>query len=671
MDDAAVSARDGAIVGASDIARLTNMGRAAVSNWRRRFPDFPTPIGGSAASPLYSLPDIEAWLTSHDKRFTVSPKDNVWQRIRGAADDLRLGELVSYVGEFLVYLTRDASGWRALSACGDDAVADASTGAIVAAVPELPAGLPRRPEAEWVGILRLVATAAGRRGHRELFDFLCERYLEAQPRRISVTPVHLAQVMVGLADVKQATMLDPACGVGNLLLAADEQGAAGLVGQDVDPTAARLCTARLLLRERPVHMAVGDSLRHDAHATRRVDVVMCNPPFGDRSWGHAELTSDPRWEFGLPPRGESELAWVQHCLAHVIPGGRVVITMPSGAATRRAGRRIRANLLRSGTLRAVISMPAAGPSMTTGTDVWILRRPLPDERDPTQVLMVDATNDLSAAERAWRSFLADPHGAASNSSAVVRIIDLLDDDVDISPAHRLARDARLAEPARFARLQAELATAVAALAADLPTLTAPPEREPMAMTTLGELVKAGVVAIHQAPLRMTTDSGDTPVLTAHDVRRRRPPSGRSTPEPGSVTVQPGDVVIPLASRQPITRVTDDGGYLLGPQLLLFRPDPDRIDAYFLAGFVRASQEMTAAHGSSLAIRSDARRTPIPRLALGDQRRYGDDFRRLMRLADGLACTTSMGEDVVRLGIVGLADGSLTPPTSDELFEQSR
>ena len=61
---------------------------------------------------------------------------------------------------------------------------------------------------------------------------------------------------------------------------------------------------------------------------------MCNPPFADRNWGLEKLADDPRWVYGVPPRLESELAWVQHALAHVVPGGSVVMLMPPAAAPR-------------------------------------------------------------------------------------------------------------------------------------------------------------------------------------------------------------------------------------------------------------------------------------------------------------------------------------------------
>ncbi|MGW4632719.1 N-6 DNA methylase [Nocardia sp. NPDC004415] len=52
---------------AAAIARLAGVGRAAVSNWRKRYPDFPQPNGGTSASPTFSRTEVEAWLTATGK----------------------------------------------------------------------------------------------------------------------------------------------------------------------------------------------------------------------------------------------------------------------------------------------------------------------------------------------------------------------------------------------------------------------------------------------------------------------------------------------------------------------------------------------------------------------------------------------------------------------------
>jgi len=47
---------------AAAIARLAGVGRAAVSNWRRRYPGFPKPVGGSPTSPTFDRVEWLAWL---------------------------------------------------------------------------------------------------------------------------------------------------------------------------------------------------------------------------------------------------------------------------------------------------------------------------------------------------------------------------------------------------------------------------------------------------------------------------------------------------------------------------------------------------------------------------------------------------------------------------------
>jgi SAM-dependent methyltransferase len=59
-------------VTAADIARIAGVGRAAVSNWRRRHPDFPAPIGGPPNSPTFALADVEAWLSANGRTAGVN-----------------------------------------------------------------------------------------------------------------------------------------------------------------------------------------------------------------------------------------------------------------------------------------------------------------------------------------------------------------------------------------------------------------------------------------------------------------------------------------------------------------------------------------------------------------------------------------------------------------------
>ncbi|MEV5326068.1 N-6 DNA methylase [Nonomuraea sp. N2-4H] len=601
-------------VNAGDIARLAGVGRAAVSNWRRRHDDFPQPIGGTANQPLFSLRQVESWLRRYGKSYQVSLGDRAWQRLK-AAGDLHLGELVAQAGALLTKAAQVAGDGESPSPDAGPGGESAGHDGPVTLDPEL---------------TDLILELGRELGPLRAYEFLCERYLEAHSRRLSVTRDDIAGLMVRLVGTEGATVLDPACGVGTLLLASSR--ASRILGQELSETSAAIAASRLRLRGVEATIVPGDSMRRDGFAGERADAVVCDPPFGERAWGYEELTGDPRWEYGLPPRGEPELAWVQHCLTHVKPGGLVAILMPPAAASRKAGRRIRANLLRAGALRAVVALP--------GSDLWLLRRPAAGERPPSEVLILDATADLSAVEPAWQAYMED------RCDQTVRIIDLLADEVDMTPARHQRRD----DVGRaFAEARDRFLAATAVPPPDLKVLDQPLDQP---ATTLGDLIKEGLVTASQAPPKMAADGGDIPVLTSDDLLNGGAPSGSTTMQQGLVPIKPGDVVASYSA----VRVMADGGAVLGPHLTLYRVDGRRLDPDFLAGFLRAAGGRVTT-GSS---RFDVRRTKLPRLSLREQKAYGAAFRQLAVLEDAIRETSTLGHTLIRLGLDGLADGHLHP-----------
>ncbi|MFI9448781.1 N-6 DNA methylase [Amycolatopsis sp. NPDC052450] len=546
-----------ATVSAADIARIAGVGRAAVSNWRRRYGDFPPPVGGTASSPLFSLVHVEHWLRERGKPVEISLGDRTWQRLRNLGDDLTLGDRVGRVG---AYLSRRGVREWTFSPRYDD-----------------------------VELFELVDRFADEQGAREAFEFLCERYVEAHSRRLSVTPGPVAALMARLIGPEPGVVLDPACGLGTLLLAS---GGTRLLGQVDDPVTSCIAAHRLLLAGADMEMYGADALSMDSYEGVLADAVVCDPPFNEREWGYDALVGDPRWEYGQPPRGEPELAWVQHCLAHVKPGGLVAIRMPPAAAGRRTGRRIRGNLLRAGALRAVVTVD--------GADLWLLRRPEPAERPPSRVLLL---TDPSTVEEQWRD-----HLRGAEVPGAVRIIDLLDEEIDLSPARYQDRDEHSGEAFLEVRRYFE------GIRPELPSLAVSDEKP--SFVTIGELLKSGVLTVPES-----VDEGD-------------------------VVASPS---APAYVHSGETRVVE-------PTMSKYRTDPERLDAAFLAGCLRAAGQ--AAPASSTRI--DLRRTRIPRLPIETQRSYGAAFTRLAAFEAALREAAESGLELVRLGLAGLTEGQLKP-----------
>ncbi|WP_181160637.1 HsdM family class I SAM-dependent methyltransferase, partial [Streptomyces solincola] len=476
-------------VTAAGIARLAGVGRAAVSNWRRRHADFPAPVGGTETSPSFALADVERWLRAQGKLAEVPLRERVWQEVAGHP----AGAVTALVhaGCALLLVRERHADWLELAAVSDDRMAALLPARLAdvldrrfaepRAVPPLCTG-ELRPS---VALLRGAAGLAASTSARQAFEFLLGRHLDANPRQYTLTPPGTAALMAELAG-PAATVLDPACGTGALLRAA--QRATTLHGQDADRDLAALTALRLALHSgADVRVQAGDALRADAHPVLAADAVLCHPPFNERNWGHEELAYDPRWEYGFPARTESELAWVQHALARLRPGGTAVLLMPPAAASRRSGRRIRADLLRRGALRAVVALPAgAAPPYGVPLHLWVLRRPDAGGPAAPELLVVDTAPEPAAGAgrdrpdweavrtavlEAWLPF--DKHGTAPavpGTSRSVPVIELLDDDVDLAPARHLPPPATVGGAAELNSVRDRL-TAVLRRTGDL---TPPP-----------------------------------------------------------------------------------------------------------------------------------------------------------------------------------------------------
>ncbi|MBQ1026501.1 N-6 DNA methylase [Micromonospora sp. C95] len=625
---------------AAEIARLAGVGRAAVSNWRKRHADFPAPVGGTAGSPEFDLIQVEQWLRAQGKLAETTAADRLWRRLVPAGESPAAG--LAAVGARLLDRQR---GKR-----------------------------PRRPaDARLAALTPDIDALADDLGPQRAFDELWQRFSAPGPGRPFATPDDLADLMVALADVGGGSVLDPAAGTGAVLRAAVRAGCTSAYGQELDDDLARLAALWLALREVPGELDTGDSLRADAFAGHTFDAVVCHPPFGATNWGDQELGHDPRWIVGTTPRTEPELAWVQHALAHLRAGGHTVLLMPPTVASRRAGRRIRAELLRRGALRAVIALPvgAAAPHGVP-LHLWVLRRPATDAPPPARTLLVDAAGGELAGTgprilAAWRAFRTDAEIEQAGFAHAVPVVELLDEAVDLTPARRQPAVAVGATGEQVVRTRARLAALVGDLPALLPQVTPIPAEPEAEFLTVAELARSGAVQL-LGPIRATSTeagpvddgvpaAGSPPVLTVPDVLAGSAPSGADDGRLGQeIPLDVGDVVVPMVARQLTARVVTNPGARLGRNLYLLRPNRAALDPWFLAGQLRTSANEKQASSLSGTLRFDIRRAQVRRLPLDEQRATGEAFRRLDAFESALRQATSLGAELVQLTADGLARG---------------
>ncbi|WP_175420898.1 N-6 DNA methylase [Streptomyces griseus] len=698
-------------VTAAEISRIAGVTRATVSNWRRRHDDFPAPSGGTDSSPLYDLVHVRRWLGARGHASTADPAEELRTTLRLHPGG---GAVTGALLPLVLATARRTPEERTALAGLSDAELTARAGSAVADLAELVPGAEAvrfaAPDADVLrALLRCVQDDAS--GEAAL-AVLAERELEDSAASGTYrTPVQLADLVARLVPGPCERVLDPACGSGSLLAAAARRGATVLYGQDSVPVQAQRSAVSLLLAAPDAEIAVrtGDSLRSDAFGGVTVDAVLSNPPYGDREWGHDELAYDARWAYGVPPRAESELAWVQHALAHLVPGGHAVLLLPPATASRASGRRVRMELVRSGALRAVVALPpGAATPFHVGLQIWVLRRPEPAGPAHTSVLFVDTSeaaadtgtrtggtasgtrggrtplNWTALTETAltqWSAFAKDPDAYADEpgTARAVPVVDLLDDVVDLSPARHVRASRKDIAPTELAREADEVrrrlvtgATSLGKAAGYTDWSPAGPAPREWRTATASDLARGGALTLlRTAPdARESQGSADgvpaTAVLTGTDIARGTAPSG----DPGSLradaapVIAAGDVLVRAVAGGggAMARVADDAdaGALLGPQVHLFRPDPARLDPWFLAGFLGAEENVAGASTGSTVLHVSPGRLRVPLLPLEEQRRYGEAFRRVHALRAEAARATELAEETARLLVGGLTGGGLVP-----------
>ncbi|WP_228040040.1 N-6 DNA methylase [Streptomyces chromofuscus] len=694
---------------AAEISRIAGVTRATVSNWRRRHEDFPAPSGGTDSSPLYDLEEVRAWLASRGQHTAATPSGELRTTLRlrepagaGASDLLLL---------VLAAARRLADDLTGLLALPDDDLVKQANDAAAGVADVVPDTQPVQFTAADTAILRALLLCVRDEGAQTALGVLAERELEDSAASGAYrTPAPLADLMARLILDSPARALDPACGSGTLLTAAAARGARELYGQDSLPVQARRTAVGLTLtagENADVTVRTGDSLRADAFPDLTVDAVLCNPPYGDRDWGHDELAYDSRWAYGFPPRAESELAWVQHALAHLEPGGHAVLLLPPATASRSSGRRIRAELIRSGALRAVAALPpGAAIPLHIGLQVWVLQRPEPTRPAYQTVLFVDTAGEPTAPGRggsragavdwarvteqivsAWTAYAEDPDGfeAQAGVARAVSVVDLLDEVVDVTPARQVRASQADLDPRELAdqdvaarEALTDAARSVARLAGTERWDAAGASPRQWRSATVSDLARGGALKVlRTAPAspRQADSEGDPeassgtsrPALTGGDIASGSGPTGRI--EEGQAADQvpeiaAGDVLVRglIGGRGPVARVAgeDEAGVLLGSGVHLFRPDPARLDPWFLYGFLGSEANLTGASTGSSTLHLSPGRLRVPLLPLEEQRRYGEAFRHVAALREQSRRAEELAEETARLVADGLTGGQLVP-----------
>ena len=138
--------------------------------------------------------------------------------------------------------------------------------------------------------------------------------------------------------------------------------------------------------------------------------MIANPPFNDSDWSGDLLRKDGRWQYGTPPNGNANYAWIQHFLYHLNPGGQAGFVLAKGALTSKTSGEggIRKELIEAHLVDCIVNLPA---KLFLNTQIpaclWFLSRGKANGRfrnRTNEILFIDTRNIGHLINRRTREF---------------------------------------------------------------------------------------------------------------------------------------------------------------------------------------------------------------------------------------------------------------------------
>jgi len=283
------------------------------------------------------------------------------------------------------------------------------------------------------------------------------------------TPKGVVRLIVQLIKPEPKNKVyDPTCGSGGMLVESAryiaEQGGkvgelldASLYGQEKNLGTWAICKLNMILHNfMDADIKKGCTLSTPRHSKDNelmiFDRVIANPPFSQNKWwdaaevdvkvdgngkevalNYSKAVSDPygRFQYGVPPRGYADLAFLQHMISVLNQNGKLGIVLPHGVLFRGGSEgKIREGILKDDILEAVVGLPSK-LFYNTGipASIIIVNKSKPAHLK-NKVIFIDASHNFkegknqNSLEDEHVKKVVDAYDAGQEIEKFMRIVDM-------------------------------------------------------------------------------------------------------------------------------------------------------------------------------------------------------------------------------------------------------
>jgi len=278
-----------------------------------------------------------------------------------------------------------------------------------------------------------------------VYEYFLSQFASAEGKKGGqfYTPRCIVRVLVEMLAPYRGRVYDPCCGSGGMFVQSEKFveahggriGDISIYGQESNHTTWRLAKMNLAIRgiDGNLGKEQADTFHRDLHPDLKADYVLANPPFNDSDWRGELLRDDQRWQFGTPPAGNANFAWVSHFIHHLAPAGIAGFVLANGSmSSNQSGEgEIRKNIIEADIVDCMVALPGQlFYSTQIPVCLWFIARDRKNGRFRDrrgEILFIDARKmgtmfdrvhreltdeDISRIAGTYHAWRGDPEGKA-------------------------------------------------------------------------------------------------------------------------------------------------------------------------------------------------------------------------------------------------------------------
>ena len=257
------------------------------------------------------------------------------------------------------------------------------------------------------------------------------------------TPSEVSRILSKVIGIdsntsQDATVYDPTCGSGSLLLKASDEAPRGLsiFGQEMDNATSALARMNMILHNNATAKiwkgnTIADPQWKEANGQLKTfDFAVANPPFSNKNWTSGINPQEDefgRFSWGIPPEKNGDYTFLLHIIKSLKSTGKGAVILPHGVLFRgNAEARIRENLIKQGYIKGIIGLPA-NLFYGTGIPACIIVIDKEYANARSGIFMVDAS----------KGFIKDGNKNRLRSQDIHKIVDVFTKQLELPRYSRM------------------------------------------------------------------------------------------------------------------------------------------------------------------------------------------------------------------------------------------